>query len=228
MIHAPCLTYRRIGALVALCTLGSLGCEKKPEGGQGASASSAQAPPQPTAQAPATYRAKLTTTKGDIVVEVTRAWAPLGADRFYNLVKTGYFTDIAFFRVVSGFMVQFGIHGDPKVSASWRGQRIPDDPVTQSNKRGMVTFATAGPGSRTTQLFINFGDNSNLDGMGFAPIGRVADDGMKVVDSLHAGYGEGAPRGAGPAQDRMQSEGNAYLKQSFPKLDYIQSASILP
>ncbi|MFH1619966.1 MAG: peptidylprolyl isomerase, partial [bacterium] len=158
-------------------------------------------------------------------VEVNRTWAPLGADRFYNMVRAGYFTDVAFFRVISGFMVQFGIHGDPAVSAKWKEARIADDPVAQSNRKGFLTYATAGPGTRTTQLFINYGDNSRLDSGGFAPFGRVT-EGMDVVESVYSGYGEGAPSGMGPRQDFVQMKGNAYLKSDFPKLDYILSASL--
>jgi peptidyl-prolyl cis-trans isomerase A (cyclophilin A) len=179
-----------------------------------------------TEQAPATYKARFDTTKGAFVIEVLRAWAPRAADRFYNLVKNGFYDDVRFFRVLDGFMAQFGINGDPALMAKWRVARIPDDPVTQSNRRGTVSFATAGPNTRTTQVFINYGDNSNLDGMGFAPFGRVV-SGMEVVDSLHAGYGEGAPNGRGPDQRRMQMEGNAYLKQNFDKLDYIRKATIM-
>jgi peptidyl-prolyl cis-trans isomerase A (cyclophilin A) len=178
------------------------------------------------ATAPDTYRVRFETTKGPFVVEVRRAWAPKGADRFYNLVRAGYYDDVAFFRVISGFMVQFGINGDPTVNAAWRQARISDDPVTQSNARGMVTFATSGPDSRTTQVFINFKDNSNLDGMGFAPFGKVV-EGMSVVDSLHSGYGEGAPRGTGPDQGRTQAEGNVYLRSSFPRLDFVKTARLV-
>jgi peptidyl-prolyl cis-trans isomerase A (cyclophilin A) len=186
-------------------------------------------PEKATATAPAAYKAKFVTTKGDFTVEVHRDWAPQGADRFYNLVKMGFFTDLAFFRVIKGFMVQFGIHGDPKVAAQWKSAQIKDDPTgKQSNSRGMVTFATAGPNTRTTQLFINYGNNANLDSMGFAPIGKVIGDGMKVVDAIEGMYGEGAPGGRGPSQGRIQSEGNTYLKAEFPKLDYIKSASIVP
>ena len=180
-----------------------------------------------TEQAPATYKAKFETSKGAFVIQVTRAWAPQGADRFYNLVKNGFFDNVRFFRVISGFMVQFGINGDPALSAKWRDANINDDRVTQSNKRGMVTFATAGPNTRTTQVFINFADNSNLDGMGFSPFGRVV-SGMSVVDGLYAGYGEGAPRGNGPDQGRLQSEGNAYLAKEFPRMDFVKKATIAP
>jgi peptidyl-prolyl cis-trans isomerase A (cyclophilin A) len=179
----------------------------------------------PSEQAPATYKVKFETSKGNVVIEVHRAWAPKGADRFYNLVKSGFYDNVRFFRVLSGFMAQFGISGDPAVMAKWREAPITDDPVTQSNTRGMVTFATAGPNTRTTQMFINYANNSNLDSMGFAPIGKVV-SGMEVVDKFYAGYGEGAPRGAGPDQGRMQMQGNAYLEKSFPKLDYIKKATV--
>lgn len=182
---------------------------------------------QAKATAPETYAVRFETTQGDFEVEVERAWAPNGADRLYNLVQLGYFDDVAFFRVIPRFMAQFGIHGHKEVNDVWREARIPDDPVTQSNTRGMVSFATAGPNSRTTQLFINFKNNANLDGMGFAPLGKVDDEGMKVVDALFQGYGEGAPRGRGPNQGLMQMHGNAYLKDKFPKLDYIKRARIV-
>jgi len=178
-----------------------------------------------TEQAPATYKAKFDTSKGAFVIQVTRAWAPGGADRFYNLVKNGYFDNARFFRDIAGFMVQFGINGDPALNAKWRAARIPDDRVAQHNTRGMITFATSGPNARTTQVFINFADNSNLDGMGFAPFGRVV-SGMDIVDKLYSGYGEGAPSGAGPDQNRIQTEGNAYLTKSFAKLDYVKKATI--
>jgi peptidyl-prolyl cis-trans isomerase A (cyclophilin A) len=175
--------------------------------------------------APATYKARFETNKGTFVVDVTRDWAPNGADRFYNLVKNGFFDGVRFFRVLDGFMAQFGINGDPKVSAQWREARIPDDPVKQSNRRGFITYAMAGPNTRTSQVFINYGDNSALDRQGFAPFGQVS-SGMNVVDSLYKGYGEGAPRGQGPEQGRIQMEGNAYLTKSFPQLDYVKKATI--
>lgn len=180
-----------------------------------------------TEQAPAMYKATFETTAGAFTIEVHRDWAPQGADRFYNLVKSGYFTDVRFFRVINGFMAQFGIHGDPAVSRQWRSARIPDDTVKQSNRQGYVTFATAGPNTRTTQLFINLSDNANLDQQGFAPIGRVV-TGMENVRKIHDGYGEGAPRGRGPDQGRLQAEGNAYLAKDFPRLTVIQSAKIDP
>lgn len=185
-------------------------------------------PTKATATAPNTFKVKFTTTKGAFVVTVQRDWAPRGADRFYNLVQSGFMTDIAFFRAVAGFMVQFGVHGDPKIAAAWRSSEFGDDPVKESNKRGRITFATRGPNTRTTQMFINFGDNTQLDGMGFAPFGEVDAEGMKIVDSLYTGYGEGAPRGGGPDQMRVQMQGNVYLKADFPQLDYLQKAELIP
>jgi peptidyl-prolyl cis-trans isomerase A (cyclophilin A) len=176
-------------------------------------------------RAPATYKARFDTSKGAFVVDVRREWAPNGADRFYNLVKNGFYDDARFFRVISGFMVQFGINGDPKISAPWRSAQIPDDAVKQSNKRGFITFATSGPNSRTTQVFINFGDNARLDQLGFAPFGQVT-TGMNVVDALYSGYGEGAPSGRGPDQGRLQMEGNAYLTRDFSNMDFVKKASI--
>lgn len=176
--------------------------------------------------APEKFQAKFDTSKGEFTIEVTRAWAPLGADRFYNLVKNGYYDNCRFFRVIKGFMVQFGIHGDPKVSAAWRGSNIKDDPVKESNTRGYVSYAMAGPNTRTTQLFINFGNNASLDGQGFSPFGKVT-QGMDVVDSIYNGYGEGAPGGQGPEQGKIHMQGNPYLEKDFPKLDYIKSAAIV-
>jgi peptidyl-prolyl cis-trans isomerase A (cyclophilin A) len=176
--------------------------------------------------APATFKAKFATSEGDFVVEARREWAPLGVDRFYNLVKNGFYDGTCFFRVISGFMAQFGIHGDPKISAAWRQERIQDDPVKQSNTRGFLSYAMAGPNTRTTQLFINYADNSRLDQMGFAPIGRIV-EGQDVVDRLYAGYGEGAPRGKGPDQGRVQMEGREYLTKNFPELDCITKATIV-
>jgi peptidyl-prolyl cis-trans isomerase A (cyclophilin A) len=184
-------------------------------------------PEKATEKAPDKFKVKFSTTKGDFVVEVTRAWAPAGADRFYNLIKLGYYDGTRFFRAVDGFMVQWGIHGDPRVNGAWYRASIPDDPVVKSNKRGFVTFATAGKDMRGTQVFINYVDkNSRLDSSGFSPFGEVV-DGMKVVDSLHKGYGEGAPRGKGPDQSRIQREGNAYLDKEFPELDSIKEAKLL-
>jgi peptidyl-prolyl cis-trans isomerase A (cyclophilin A) len=184
-------------------------------------------PAKLTEKSPESFKVKFETTKGNFTVEVTRSLAPNGADRFYNLVRSGYFKDTAFFRVIPGFMCQFGIHGDPKVSAAWRKAQIPDDPVKGSNTRGAITFATGGPNTRTTQLFISFGDNSRLDGTGFSPFGKVT-EGMDVVDKINGEYGEGAPRGRGPEQGRIQMEGNTYLKKDFPNLDYIKSTTVVP
>ncbi|RPI28417.1 MAG: peptidylprolyl isomerase [Acidobacteria bacterium] len=183
-------------------------------------------PTRAVEQAPATYNVKFETTKGDILIKVTRSWAPNGADRFYNLVKIGFLDDTGFFRVLPGFMAQFGINGNTEVNRIWKNSEIPDDPVKESNRRGFVTFATAGPNTRTTQLFINFADNSSLDGQGFAPIGKVV-EGMSVVDSIYSGYGEGSPQGKGPNQGFIQGGGNQYLKKFFPELDYIKKATIV-
>jgi peptidyl-prolyl cis-trans isomerase A (cyclophilin A) len=180
------------------------------------------------ATAPASYKVKFDTSAGVFVVQVQREWAPNGADRFYNLVKNGYYDDCRFFRVIAGFMVQFGINGDPALNNVWRAARIAPDAVKQSNKRGFITYAMGGsPDTRTTQVFINFRDNVNLDGMGFAPFGQVL-TGMDVVDKIYSGYGEGAPSGQGPEQGRTQMEGNAYLTKGFPKLDYVKKATIEP
>ena len=178
-------------------------------------------------RAPDTVRVRFETSKGPFVVEAYRAWAPNGVDRFYQLAKSGYFDGDRFFRVMSGFMAQFGVNGDPAVNDAWKERTIADDPVAHTNERGTVTFAAKpAPNSRSTQLFISYRDNSNLDGGGFAPIGRVT-EGMAVVDSLYSGYGEGFPGGNGPDQLRAQAQGNAYLQGSFPKLDYITKAALL-
>jgi len=176
-------------------------------------------------KAPDVYKVKFDTSQGTFEIEVHRDWAPNGADRFYNLVKNGFYNDTRFFRVIKGFMVQFGISGNPKISQVWRNANIPDDPVEESNLRGFVTFATAGPNTRTSQVFINYGDNPSLDGQGFAPFGNVI-SGLDVVQHLYSNYGEGAPRGEGPDQSRVQTEGNAYLQKNFPQLDYIKKATI--
>ena len=176
---------------------------------------------------PQTYQVALDTTKGRIVIEVDRELAPRGADRFYRLVKEGFYDDAKFFRVIEGFMAQFGMAADPELTAKWREKPIRDDPVKASNTKGMVTFAKTGlPNSRSTQVFINFGDNQRLDADGFAPFGKVV-DGLDVALSLYSGYGEGAPQGNGPSQGRITAEGNAYLEKEFPKLDGIKSATII-
>jgi len=178
-------------------------------------------------KAPATYKVRFDTSAGVFVVSVTRDWAPLGADRFYNLVKNGFYDEARFFRAISGFMVQFGIHADPKISAQWRNARIGVDPVKEGSKPMRIVYAMGGtPDTRTTQVFINFVDNSaSLDKLGFAAFGDVT-EGQDVVRKIFTGYGEGAPRGKGPEQGRIQAEGNAYLNKEFPKLDYIKKATI--
>ncbi|HEY3817077.1 MAG TPA: peptidylprolyl isomerase [Polyangiaceae bacterium] len=178
-------------------------------------------PSKLTAKAPDVFQAAFTSTKGDFVIEVHRDWAPNAADRFYNLVKSGFFDDTRFFRVVDGFMVQFGINGDPAVASKWKSANIPDDPVKQSNKPGYVTFAqTNAPNSRSSQIFINYGDNARLDGMRFAPFGQVV-KGMDAVNAIYKGYGES------PDQQAIQLQGNAYLDAKFPKLDGVKHAEIV-
>lgn len=185
-------------------------------------------PEEADEKAPETFKVKFETSNGEFVGRFHRKWAPNGADRLYNLVKLGFYDDVAFFRVIDGFMAQFGMKGVPKVDAAWKEATIEDDPVEKPNKRGYITFAQRKqPNSRTTQLFINYTDNSeSLDQRGFAPVGKVV-EGMEVVDELYAGYGEGAPRGDGPSQKKLRNEGNAYLRENFPKLDWIESASIV-
>jgi peptidyl-prolyl cis-trans isomerase A (cyclophilin A) len=179
------------------------------------------------AKAPETYDVKFVTTAGDFTVQVTRAWAPRGADRFYNLVRHHYYDGASFFRVLPGFMAQFGLSAYPQVSNAWEPTNIKDDPVVQSNHRGFLSFAMAGPNTRTTQVFINYGNNENLDKMGFAPFAMVT-DGMEVVDKFFSGYGEGAPDGHGPRQDLVGNRGRSYLEQNFPKLDSIKTATLAP
>jgi len=182
-------------------------------------------PTAATDEAPAVFEVQLKTTKGDVVIEVHREWAPIGTDRFYNLVKLGFYEDIAFFRAIDGFMVQFGIHGTPDVATAWKDASIEDDPRGRSNERGTISFASRGPNTRTTQVFINYRDNTSLDGMGFVPFGKVI-EGMDVIDSLHTGYGEGAPRGKGPNQGLIHRRGNEYLRDEFPELDYLERATL--
>jgi peptidyl-prolyl cis-trans isomerase A (cyclophilin A) len=179
-------------------------------------------------KAPAVYDVKFATTAGDFTIRVTRAWSPNGADRFYNLVLHHFYDGAAFFRVIPEFMVQFGISAYPQVSAVWSHNTINDDPVVKSNHRGYITFAQTGqPNTRTTQVFINFGDNDSLDKQGFAPFGQVV-EGMKSVDNIYNGYGEGAPSGRGPNQGQVQAQGRDYLAKNFPKLDTIKTATVVP
>ncbi len=179
------------------------------------------------APSPDIYKILFETNEGNFIVEVHRDWSPNGADHLYHLVNYQFYDGVRFFRVIKGFMAQFGYHGDPKIGNVWKSKNIPDDPVKESNLRGYITFAKSGmPNSRSTNLFINYADNSNLDGMGFSPIGKVI-EGMEVVDKIYGGYGEGAPRGKGPSQGKIMEGGNTYLKKNFPELDYIKKARIV-
>jgi peptidyl-prolyl cis-trans isomerase A (cyclophilin A) len=178
-------------------------------------------PKPPTTPSAADYKVAFDTTKGSFIVEVHPSWAPLGAARFKELVEDKYFDGAGFFRVVPNFIVQFGLAADPAKSKKW-DNRIADDPVIRTNKRGTLTFATAGPNTRTTQLFINFKSNQILDDQGFAPFGEVTGAGMDVVDKITAQYGERPDQGA------ITAQGNAYLKSNFPNLDFIKKATIVP
>jgi peptidyl-prolyl cis-trans isomerase A (cyclophilin A) len=176
--------------------------------------------------APDSFTVLFETSKGHFTVQAFRAWAPAGVDRFYFLANNGYYDGNRFFRVLPNFVVQFGIHGNPKISAAWEGRTIQDDKVTQSNQAGFVTYAMGGPNTRTTQLFISKRDNARLDSLGFPPIGKVI-DGMHVVEQLYGGYGEGAPRGGGPDQGKIRTLGNGYLDRLFPRLDSIVKARVV-
>ena len=205
-----------VGLALASCA------QDKSDGGgsQAPQATKANAGPAATPpKAPAVYKVEFATTKGDFIVEVTRAWAPLGADRFHEIVASGFYQDTALFRVIENFVAQFGLHADPAVTAKWKDATIKDDPVLQANERGMVTFATRGPNTRTTQLFINMQHNKPLDSMGFAPFAKVI-KGLDVIDRIHR-TGEAA------SQQKITNEGNAYLKKNFPKMDYIKSAKFV-
>jgi peptidyl-prolyl cis-trans isomerase A (cyclophilin A) len=171
-------------------------------------------------RAPDMFQVKFETSKGDVLIDVTRSWAPKGADRFYNLVKNGFYDECKFFRVVPNFIVQIGMHPDPKVSRVWQNARITDDPVTKTNRKGTVVFANAGPNTRTTQIFINYKANAFLDNQAFAPFGAVT-EGMDIVEGLYAGYGEA------PEQGMIRAQGNKYLESKFPKLDFIKQATII-
>ena len=172
-------------------------------------------------KAPDKFRVKFETSCGDFTVEVQRDWAPLGADRFHELVQAGFYDESRFFRVVPGFVVQWGMNGDPAVYAKWKDREIKDDKVTQSNREGMITFASRGPNTRTCQLFINLADNERLDDLGFAPFGKVL-EGLDVVKKITSEYGQR------PQQPLIQEEGNTYLKKEFPKMDYIKKATVVP
>lgn len=213
------MSERRGRTLAALCvSIITIACGK--DSPPQRSESTARPPSETATPAPESFRVAFETTRGTFVVDVIRAWSPRGVDRFHELVTAGYFTDIAFFRVLSGFVAQFGMHGDPAVHRQWDDKPIPDDPVVHSNTRGTIVFATSGPNTRRNQFFINYSDNARLDGMGFSPFGRVV-EGMSVVDSIYAGYGEA------PDQSRIARDGNEFLRQRFPRLDYIKSASIV-
>jgi peptidyl-prolyl cis-trans isomerase A (cyclophilin A) len=195
-------------ALCAVLALTALSCKKTEA-------------PLPNVAAPANFKVDFDTTKGHVIVEVSRALAPLGVDRFYNLVQAKYFDGARFFRVVPGFVVQFGLASDPDTIARW-DKNIPDDPVLTSNRRGTITFAqTSEPNTRATQLFINLGSNERLDAQHFSPFGKVV-EGMDNVDAIYSGDGEK------PDQDSIMQKGNAYLEKEFPKLDYIKTARVIP
>ena len=178
-------------------------------------------------RAPGVFRIQMETSKGSFVIEAHRTWAPIGCDRFFNLVRAGFFDNSRFFRVRPGSFTQFGIPGDPVVAAVWKSQQIPDDPVRQSNTRGTIAYAMTGPGTRTTQFYINLSDNSRLDKDGFSPIGKVV-AGMEVIDQIYSGYGEDAGGGMrGGKQGRIFEGGNAYLDREFPNLDKLIRASVV-
>lgn len=182
--------------------------------------------PSQDPKAPAEFKVKLETSKGDIILKITREWAPKGADRVHALVKSGTYDDCRFYRVMPKYIAQFGIHGTPTVSAKWKELPIDDDPVKQKNTRGRVTFAKGGPNTRTTNLFISLKDNTSLDADGFAPIGEVV-EGMEIADQLYSGYGDGAPKGRGPSQKKIYEQGNAWLAKDFKDLDFIKKAAVL-
>ena len=181
--------------------------------------------PLQEAKAPDEFKVKLDTTKGDIVLKITRDWAPKGADRFHALVKAGYYDDCRFYRVLPKYIAQFGINGTPAVAAKWKEQPIDDDPVKQKNTRGRLTFAKSGPNTRTTNLFINLKDNTGLDTQGFAPVGEIV-EGLEIADQLFV-TGDGAPKGRGPSQKKIYDEGNAWLQKDFKDLDFIKKATVV-
>jgi peptidyl-prolyl cis-trans isomerase A (cyclophilin A) len=215
---------RQIACTLALATaLALAGCSASNESRKEAQSAPAAAKPE---KAPDVYHVQLDTSKGPIDLEIHRDWAPRGADHFYELVSSGFFDDSRFFRVVRDFVVQFGINGDPQTNQLWSAGALPDDPPKEHNVKGTLTFATRGPNTRTTQLFINLADNrKSLDGRGFTPIGKVA-AGMDVVESLYSFYGDMPPAGQGPDPSLIQQQGNSYLENRFPRLDFIKKAVI--
>ncbi len=212
--------------LGAVACLALIGCSSN-ETAKKEEAKKEAAPAAPKKeQAPDLYRVNLDTSKGAIVIEVHRDWAPRGADHFYDLVKTGFYDGDRFFRYVRNFIVQFGISGDPKQNKLWMNANLPDDPVKWSNVKATVTYATAGPNTRSTQVFINLRNNAALDQQGFAPFGKVV-TGMEVVESLYSAYGDmPAMGGQGPDPSKIETRGNEYLTANFPRLDYIKKATI--
>lgn len=210
----------RLHAAFALATLALAAACSRP------SALLSPAPERVSAVAPDSFLVRFETTKGDVYLNVHRDWSPRGADRIYYLVRNGYYDGVRFFRVVPNFVVQFGMNGDTAINGAWKDRRFADDSVLRSNVRGTLSFATGGPNTRTTQLFINLKDNQRLDRLGFSVVAQVV-HGMEVVDSLYQGYGDGAPRGKGPSQDTIGKEGEAYLAREFPKLDKLISARVV-
>jgi cyclophilin family peptidyl-prolyl cis-trans isomerase len=201
-----------MSVLLAACG-GEKAAEKKP-------------PPEPAAPPPEIYRVLFVTSKGNFVIEARREWAPRGADHFFELVQAKFYDGVRFHRVIRRFICQFGINGNPKLQQLWSTAAIPDDPVQQKNRKGMVTFAKLGPNSRTTQLFINLKDNLDLDKSGFAPFASVV-QGMDVVEKLYFAYGEVAPRGGGPDPTQIELQGNTYLDRTYPRLDSIRKAAVI-
>ena len=220
------MTVRECRTFIGMCALAALAACG---GGEPEETAPAEAPnplffPKRLKEtAPEEFRVHLETSEGEVVIDVHRAWSPNGVDRFYNLVTNGFYDDVRIYRVIDGFMAQFGLHGDPLINAQWRNSIIVDDPPAQSNTRGRVSFAKGGPNSRTTELFVNLRDNAVLDDQGFTPIGEVV-EGMAVVDRFHGGYGDGPPRGTGPYQAQARIQGNAYLDAAFPELTRILRA----
>ncbi len=213
-------------SLAVLAGCAGAGDDGESDSGEAEQMNPLHRPAQLNETAPDSFDVLFRTTAGDFEVRIRRAQAPIGADRVYNLVTNGYYDGVRFARVVENFMAQFGIHGDPQTNAHWSRATIADDPVNASNIRGTISFAMAGDNTRTTQLFINFVDNSRLDELGFAPLGEVT-RGMDTVDQIHSGYGDYAPNGNGPIAQNIAARGNEYLDEEFPELDHIISATVI-